>query len=279
MNVNKCSVKAKSHVKPVENSVDTEAGTGTCPVCLTPGVKLSKNGHIGAHAVAVEVDPTLPVVATGTPKGDPRDATVRRAVEARRIAAGADPLPLAENAPQGRDESKTRAPASPGPAMYRGRAMEPCAGPVEVRHGGEGVDPVAGARSARGVRAVPDPRQETVPGVDAEVDTRTGFAASAGTMYGPTGGMRLDREASTVPVHGGRYGYLTFAQYDALSRTQQRKYWVRIKKNEDFADRQRGQAVKRLPVALGNGGAGAQNFTEDRASRDAERLMRQAPEL
>lgn len=204
MNVVKCVVKAKAHVAPVDGSV-TEDGTGTCPECLTPGVKLSKGGHIGAHAVAVEVDPTLPVVATGTPKGDPRDATVRRAVQARRIAAGSEAMPVAESAPEGREERVTRTASSPGPAMYRGRAMTPMAtDPVVYRVGEERPAPVE------------------------PVDERTGFAASAGTMYGPTGGERMDREASTVPMHGGRYGYLTKAQYDALSRTQQRKYWGKL---------------------------------------------------
>jgi hypothetical protein len=252
MNTSKCSVKAKAHVSPVEGSVK-EDGTGTCPVCLTPGVKLSKGGHIGAHAVAVEVDPTLPVVATGSPKGDPRDATVRRAVDARLIAAGSVPMPVAERDPEGREERASRTAASPGPAMYRGRAMEPMASEVSVC-GAQDELPMdmAGTRSSRGVRSIPDPRSaDAEPGGDAVLDTRTGFAGLAGTMYGPTGGERMDREASTVPMHGGPFGYLTLAQYEALSRTHQRKYWAKLKRLTDQAKAHRRHAVASLadPVA------------------------------
>ena len=277
MNTVKCSVKAKAHVDPVEGSV--KDGTGTCPVCLTPGVKLSQGGHVGAHAVAVEVDPTLPVVATGTPKGDPRDATVRRAVEARKIAAGQMVMPVAEDAPEGREGLAARAGASPGPAMYRGRAMEAVAGEVSVRGADAEMpgDPV-GERGPGGVRAVPDPRDMPVGEVVADsVDTRTGFAASAGTMFGPTGGQRMDRQASTVPMVGGVFGYLTQAQYEALSRTQKRKYWARLKRDADFRAARRRAPRKGVPVRLGNGGGGSHVFSDGVAAQETERVMQRVP--
>lgn len=230
MNTRKCRVKAKDRRDPVEGSVNAEANTGTCPECLTPGIKLSKGGHIGSHSVAVEVDPTLPIVDTGLPEGDPRDATVRRAVESRRIAAGIDAMPSAPSAPEGRDERKNRAASSPGPALVRGRNMPP-------------------------------------------VQPQSGFAASAGTMYGAIGRPRMDREASTVPLHGGKYGYLTRAQYDALSRSRQRKYWTYIAKQERYA-KEHGRVARPAVTRPGTGGAGSRSFVEG-ASAEAERIMQQ----
>lgn len=250
MNVQKCAVKAKHKRAPVEGSVNEDAGTGTCPECLTPGVELSKGGHVGAHAIAVEVDPTLPVVDTGTPHGAPRDATVRRAVEARRIAAGTDAMPVAPAAPEGREGRRARAGASPGPALVRGRVMTPMASPVTTG----GVEPA--------------PCE----------DTRTGFSASAGTMYGPTGRERMDREASTVPMHGGAYGYLTLAQYKQLSRSQQRKYWAALKRMADHGRKVRAQRRARGAARVaptGTGGLGGRSFAEG-DSRETERIMRQA---
>lgn len=247
MNTEKCSVKAKDRRAPVEGSVNDDAGTGTCPECLTPDVKLSKNGHIGAHSVAVEVDPTLPVVATGSPKGDPRDATVRRAVESRRIAAGSDAMPTAPSAPEGREERKNRTAASPGPALVRGRIMTPMASEV-----------VDGSCTP-----LPDP-----------VDTRTGYSALAGTMAGPTGRPRMDREASTVPMVGGRYGYLTRDQLDQRSRTQQRKYWAYIARQERYA-KAHGRTALPVERRPGTGGVGSRGFVEG-ASAETERIMQQA---
>lgn len=251
MDLRKCTVKAKNRVAPVEGSITD--GMGTCPTCGTPDITLSKGGHIGAHNVAVEVDPTLPVVSTGSPKGDPRDATVRRAVEARRVAAGSLAMPTAPSAPEGRAESGKRAAMSPGPAMVRGRVMKPAASDVVTYAVGE----------QRPKQAAPQ-------------DPRTGFAARAGTMFGPTGRERMDREASTVPMVGGKYGFLTREQLDALSRTQQRKYWARVARMTRYAkDQQRG-ALARVPVRQGTGGIGVRNLAADGLA-DTERVMQQTP--
>jgi hypothetical protein len=95
-----------------------------------------------------------------------------------------------------------------------------------------------------------------------------------GTMYGPTGRAHMDREASTVPMVGGKYGYLTADQYEQLSRSQQRKYWAKLKRMRDYADKRRKAAPKGVPVRQGTGGTGSPAFT-DGASRETERLMRQ----
>lgn len=253
MNVKTCVVKAKHKRAPVDGSV--KGGTGTCPECLTPNVKISKGGFIGAHSVATDVDPTLPVVATGSPKGDPRDATVRRAVEARRVAAGSIPMPSAPSAPEGRDEAETRAPMSPGPAIVRGRSMRPMATDVVKRQVGA-----------------------PAPAPAPPVDNRRGWSGSAGTMAGSTGRERMDREASTVPMVGaakyGAYAYLTHAEYDGLSRSQQRKYWERIKRQAAYAERRKAVARASVPVRLGTGAVGGRSFAEG-DSCETERLMQQ----
>ncbi len=246
MNTRKCTIKAKDHRDPVEGSVHEEKRTGTCPECLTEGVKLSKGGHVGAHSISVDVDPTLPVVATGSPKGDPRDATVRRAVEARRIAADAAPMPLAPSAPEGRDERKSRAAMSPGPVLVRGRSTIPMASEV-----------------AR--RKVGDPRPEPMP----LEDSRTGWNRMGGTMYGATGRERMDKESSTVKIIGDRDGWLTQAQYDRLTRTQQRKYWSKVKRAKDARTASRGTSLPQRPA-----GSDSKYFA-DGSSAETERLMQQ----
>ncbi len=250
MNIRKCTVLAKANRKPVDGT--SANGMGTCPECLTTDVKLSKKGFIGSHNVSVDVDPTLPVVATGSPKGDPRDADVRRAVQVRKVAAKSLPVPEAPRAPEGRDEGESRTAMQPGPPLVRGRNMRPMASDV-----------------AR--RKVGDPEPEPQP-MD---DVRKGWAALAGTMHGPTGRDRMDRESSTVVMHGGPYGYLTEAQYAALSRSQQRKYWARIKRMQDDAAARRKAAVKTIPSRFGTGGVGGSSFTQG-DSRETERIMKQA---
>jgi hypothetical protein len=99
----KCKIKFTAKRLPVEG---TEAdGTGTCPECLSPDIKLTGKGFVGAHNVKVDVDVTLPITDTGNMVGDPRDAAVRRAVEGRKIAAGSAPVPTSreyeDDAPHG----------------------------------------------------------------------------------------------------------------------------------------------------------------------------------
>lgn|SRR5574341_2338422 len=135
---------------------------------------------------------------------------------------------------------------SPGPALVKGRSERPMAGPVTVRQPGE---------------------EYTRP-ADPEDNRRHGD-----TWTAPTGRERMDKESSTVPFHGGTYGYLTRAQYDDLSRSQQRKYWDRIRKQKAYAKAHRGTQV-RVPVKLGTAGMGNSSFAEG-DSRETERVMRQ----
>jgi hypothetical protein len=136
---------------------------------------------------------------------------------------------------------------SPGPALVKGRSEAPLAGEVTVRQAGEEYTRPA---------PVEDSRRN-----------------DGGTWAAPTGRDRMDKESSTVPIVGGTYGYLTGAQYEALSRSQQRKYWERIKKQKAYAKAHRGTQT-RVPVKLGTGGMGSSSFA-DGDSRETERVMRQ----
>ncbi len=135
---------------------------------------------------------------------------------------------------------------SPGPALVKGRSEKPLAGEVTVRLAGEPYVRPADPEDNRG---------------------------HGDTWTAPTGRDRMDKESSTVPIHGGTYGYLTKAQYDALSRSQQRKYWTRIRKQEAYAKAHRGTQA-RVPVKLGTAGVGGSWFAEG-DSRETERVMRQ----
>lgn len=88
--------------------------------------------------------------------------------------------------------------SSPGPAVYRGRDMT-------------GV--------------VPRPRKD-------------GAGPARDTMCGPTGRVRTDRRITdgAVDIVGGRYGYLTGAEYRAMSKTRKRRYWETVKRNAGFAE-------------------------------------------
>lgn len=94
----------------------------------------------------------------------------------------------------------------------------------------------------------------------------SGYQAAAGTMAGPLGRERTEPE----PMHGGRLGHLTTPQYMALSRTQRRKYWAKIKNRRDHKNTPTRLASPRL----GTGGLGSRGFT-DGPHRDTETLMQQ----
>lgn len=81
----------------------------------------------------------------------------------------------------------------------------------------------------------------------APVQPQRGYAAAAGTMAGPIGRPRFDREVTDVPMAGGRYGFLTPAEVGKLSRTQQRAYWRRVKANRDAGKRlvERSRAARK----------------------------------
>lgn len=207
----RCKITGKHKMQPGEN--------GSCPECTTVGVPLTQKGFVGAHDVKVDLGegPEIPVTDEGTRVGDPRDAAVRREVDANKVRAGKQAMPEGGVADPVITTGHNR-----GAAMYRGRAMRPMA-----------------------TKVVTYPKNEERPEPAAPLDTRTGFAASAGTMYGPTGRERTEREEYV----GGAYGWLTQGQYRKLSRTQQRKYWDKIHKRRTFtAQRRKAAQAGRVSV-------------------------------
>jgi hypothetical protein len=215
---------------------------GECPECLTPDVPTTGKGFVGAHDVKLSLGegPQIPVTDEGTRVGDPRDAAVRRELDAVEVRKGEVPVPAACTDPveatgHGR-----------GPVLVRGRAMEPFAGEMALF-------------------PVGTPEGERVTGMPE--DTRKGWSSQ--TMNGPTGRERSEREAMV----GGRYGFLTQVQFRALSRTQKRRYWDKVKKANAFAASHRRTFTGRF----GTGGVGSASFAEGE-SRVTERIMREVPE-
>lgn len=231
----RCKVNGNAKLEPTD--------TGACPECLTPDVPTTGKGFVGAHDVKLSLGegPQVPVTDEGTRVGDPRDAAVRRELDAIEIRKGEVAVPAAEH----KDPVETTGHGR-GPVLVRGRAMEPFAGELALFSAGTPV----GER----VTVMPE-------------DVRKGWSAQ--TMNGPTGRERSEREAMV----GGRYGFLTQVQFRALSRTQKRRYWEKVRKANAFAASHRRAFTGRL----GTGGVGSAGFAEGE-SRETERLMREVPE-
>lgn len=206
-----CKINGKAKRRPADD--------GSCPACTLPDVPLTGKGFIATHPMPITLGegPQIPLTDTGTRIGDPRDAAVRREIDALHNRAQHAPAPTA--AP---DPVQTTGHGR-GPVLVRGRAMQP-------------------------------------------VQPTKGYAAAAGTLAGSLGRERSERPGMV----GGRYGYLEPSQYAQLSRTQQRKYWAKVKKMQDHGATRRHAAVERL----GTGGAASHGFA-DAASRETEALMRQ----
>lgn len=212
---------------------------GACPECLTPDVPVTGKGFVGAHDVKADLGegPQIPVTDAGSHVGDPRDAAVRREVEGRVVA---EPVTV-------RYDAASRAYVHGNLTPRRDASV---ADPVEAR--GHGRAPVL----VRGRAMAP-------------VQPQGGYAAAAGTMAGPIGWERSEPEEFV----GGHYGYLTDAQYKALTRTQQRHYWNRVGKQRRYAADQRAREASRVPVPVTGAGAGTR-FLE---GSDTERLMMTRP--
>lgn len=201
----KCKITGTAKRKPEAD--------GSCGECGTPDVKTTGKGFVAAHDVKVDLGdgPQIPVTDEGTRVGDPRDAAIRREVEARvskepvKVQYVSETRTYAHGPAEPRKDASASDPVittghNRGAAMYRGRAMAP-------------------------------------------VQPQRGYAASAGTMAGPIGRDRTESEEMV----GGSYGYLTQSQYRALSRTQQRKYWAKITKARRVTADRRRKAAGQLP--------------------------------
>jgi len=58
---------------------------------------------------------------------------------------------------------------------------------------------------------------------------------SSTTIDGPLGRERTDKRSIEPVIVGGRYGYLTPEQFNALPPTQRRRYPRQVSKNRDHA--------------------------------------------
>lgn len=105
----KCKITGSAKRKPAED--------GSCPECTLPGVKLTPKGNIATHNMPLNLGdgPQIPVTDEGTRVGDPRDAAIRREVDAIEIRTGVTPVPVADSADV--------ASVLRGPTLFRGRSM------------------------------------------------------------------------------------------------------------------------------------------------------------
>lgn len=239
-----------------------DAGTDRCKLCVKAMAVDARKRGSGLS------EPSTEVVATGAQQGAPREAEAVREAEIRVISGDADEAnaAIAERLLYGdrgaavglARELDARGPAAPVPSADRA--------PVGQRDHGmlDGVAMVQGANMA--------------PVQPMWRNPVTGEVEPAAAYLGGSLRDRVDRTVVSPPMVGGRYGYLTRDQYEGLTRSQQRKYWAKIKKQNDYAAERRAQAAPRslVGVASGTGGIGSRSFV-DGAACETERLMRQAP--
>lgn len=95
---------------------------GSCPECATPEVKLTGKGFVASHDIMISLGdgPQIPVTDEGPRVGDPRDAAIRREVEATHIRAGNLPVPMG-----GTPDPVMTTGHGRGPTLVRGRSMAP----------------------------------------------------------------------------------------------------------------------------------------------------------
>lgn len=229
------------------------AGHGQkCKTCSTAMAEDTRKRGTGL------TERTVDVVSTGAQDGAPRDAERLRSAEISLISGDA----AEQNAAIG----EQLALGDKSGAMESARVLDAqgASAPIPTAHtaplGSRDHGRSDGVAMVRGANLRP-------------VQPQKGWAAVAGTMAGPIGRERPDREASTVPMHGGKYGYLTRAQYDALSRSRQRKYWTYIAKQERYA-KEHGRVARPAVTRPGTAGAGSRSFVEGK-SAETERLMQQ----
>jgi len=187
----KCKINASHKRLPVAG---TEAdGKGQCPECLTPDRKLTGKGFIGAHNVVLDVDTAIPVTDEGLRVGAPRDAAVKREIEARQMRAGT------RDVPQGG-----------------------VADPVMTTGHGRGPTLVRGRETTPAVREEADASWAQIPAdtqVPWEIDPERREGGTRTVLDQPLGRERFDRKITTVPEPKKRR---TAAERRRYRRSQQR---------------------------------------------------------
>lgn len=270
-------------------SLDVARLTGDdqrCKSCTSALAEDTRKRGTGLSEVQIDV------VDTGSQDGAPRDADKRRAAELSPLSgeASKDNAEIVQALRSGeRERAMESARALDARARVPAREELPALAPVYDKVSGRYVShrsvrsldadraPV-GSRDhgmLDGVALVQGPNMPPVQGTWR--NPVTGEREPAAARLDGSLAERADREASTVAMHGGTYGYLTLAQYERLSRSQQRKYWGKIKRDADRAEKARAQRrAAALPRVgpTGTGGVGGRSFMEG-DSAQTERLMQQ----
>lgn len=242
-------VHGRSKIEPVpgSESVNTSGeATGTCPVCRTH-VKLTGEGFIPTHRPGnvtpdgpVLSQKSVPVVDRGTAVADM--AKVRESQAYQMVDGDGNELsPKEAMAAQKDGETVTVVPVVP-------------------------EAPVAGAAVGNRDHGRLDGVAMTAGDLPPVQPQGKGYAAKAGTMALPVGRPRPDAQVINVVCVGGRYGYLTQEEYDALSRTRQRAYWRHVATNRERAARAR-KTNRNKAVATGERISPEQNKAERKAAR------------
>lgn len=131
-----------------------------------------------------------------------------------------------------------RAPKSEGLTETKVGSEAPAA-PATVDTAHKGADDMIGGNAAG---ALPG-RTSLTRGKPMDADKVTGPRERKGdkpvstTMDAPLGRERIDTRSAVIETVGGRHGFLTQAEYDNLTRTQQRRYRRQVETNKDRAKR------------------------------------------
>ena len=240
----------RSKIAPVPGSESrdtTGAETGVCPVCRTE-VRLTGSGYVPTHRPGnVQADgPVLsqrsvPVVDEGAPVADMAKVQNERAYETHD------------------EDGNLIKPKDVEKARKEGKKLTVTPVVVEAPNAGAAVGSRDHGRSDGVAMTAGD-----LPPVQPQ---GKGYAAKAGTMALPVGRPRPDAQVINDVCVGGRYGYLTQEEYDALSRTRQRAYWRHVATNRERAARARKTSQNKA-VATG-----------ERISPEARKAARKAARL
>lgn len=218
-------VHGRSKMAPVAGSESVNASgqdTGTCPVCRTH-VVLTGSGCVPTHRPGnvtpdgpVLSQKTVPAVDRGTPVADMAKVQDSQAYK----ATDTDGNELSDT--EVRDAEKNGETVVVTPVVD----TAPDAGAAVGNRDHGRLDGVA-----------------MTAGDLPPVQPTRGYAAAAGTNALPVGRPRPDAQVIKDVMHGGKFGYLTRADYDLLSRTQQRAYWRNVRTMEARAKRARAMVA------------------------------------
>lgn len=106
-----------------------------------------------------------------------------------------------------------------------------------------------------------------------EAGQRRSYAEAAGTMAGSTGRMHLS-SGVLDEIAGGRHGWLSTTEVGELSRTQQRRYWEKVRRAKDAegaAGKRRREFERAHPefTVTGSGPTAASPYAADQSKESA----------